>query len=599
MPPPPDLQRPQSTRQPTLINGAWKEGSVDASALRGASVAFGPRAVKSHLAPQVFGLPNGALAAAYLANVRRSRSLAERDRVLPEAAGTRNNAGSLRSPQERNPLRPKGTATESTNLHGQASPLRSPSQVAASRAAARLTPISTGCTSARPSPSLKPSECKTDKSVTDTKPFPPTNELVKMFEAKTDTFEEQSEGYRTRPARKVASPVPMQPVSAELAGPMLARPNGDMIQQDDQTSAPLHSTIAPLDRELGVKRMAKTPTESIPSTTMLPVKSFPVVPAPRAKSRAKALQEDQPPEQKSNLTGSSSSSSAYTSATDNLSPGLLPTKPSNSVHSVSIQQLSTATQISPSLSQRQPTLSPPARKQPSLSPSYSLPSPSTRNQTVKLSTDSLANAIVASSLASSRAPSPSRPTVPPRRQSKTRALFYYHDSDHKQTRTPSPSKTMRQTLRAPPKVDPGAEVEKRSSKATHMLKKHPNKHAEGSRKRWRDQIADVERKRYEGVWAANRGILISAEPSSNMVTNLVVREIWSRSHLSNLILGEIWDLVADGGEKGRLELTREQFLVGMWLLDQCLKGRKLPTQVSESVWASVKRLSGIKIPNHR
>ena len=31
-------------------------------------------------------------------------------------------------------------------------------------------------------------------------------------------------------------------------------------------------------------------------------------------------------------------------------------------------------------------------------------------------------------------------------------------------------------------------------------------------------------------------------------------------------------------------------MVGTWLIDQCLAGRKLPGRVEESVWNSVKRI---------
>ncbi|KAJ4398113.1 Increased rDNA silencing protein [Didymella pomorum] len=127
------------------------------------------------------------------------------------------------------------------------------------------------------------------------------------------------------------------------------------------------------------------------------------------------------------------------------------------------------------------------------------------------------------------------------------------------------------------------------------------KHHEGTRKRWRDAITERERKRYEGVWAANKGILIpnSARRGSGYedddpgqdVANLVVREIWNRSRLPEHVLEEVWALV-DGREVGRL--TRVEFVVGLWLVDQRLKGRKLPTRVSDSVWTSARGL-GIKV----
>jgi hypothetical protein len=170
------------------------------------------------------------------------------------------------------------------------------------------------------------------------------------------------------------------------------------------------------------------------------------------------------------------------------------------------------------------------------------------------------------------------------------------------------------------------ESEKYKRKGTRVLgmgRKHPNKHHEGTRKRWRDTITERERKRYEGVWAANKGLYLmdkpqdrsvgsstTASPSpareshsrspvrqddiSSEVINLVVRDIWARSRLPDHVLEEVWDLVDTRGV-GRLR--REEFVVGLWLIDQRLKGRKLPLRVSESVWGSVRGagVSGVKV----
>lgn len=136
------------------------------------------------------------------------------------------------------------------------------------------------------------------------------------------------------------------------------------------------------------------------------------------------------------------------------------------------------------------------------------------------------------------------------------------------------------------------------------IKKHhfrqPNKHHEGTRERWRDFVSDSERKRYEGVWAANKG---HYHDVPDEVLNLIVKDIWSRSRLPSEKLGRIWDLVAvddDSDDEGtspprkRRSLTRDQFVVGMWLIDQVLKGRNLPHSVHASVWTSV-RLMGVKV----
>lgn len=158
----------------------------------------------------------------------------------------------------------------------------------------------------------------------------------------------------------------------------------------------------------------------------------------------------------------------------------------------------------------------------------------------------------------------------------------------------------------PSSSDDEEESDRYKRKGTRIMgmgKKHPNKHHEGTRKRWRDQITERERKRYEGVWAANKGLHIYSESSSRSpartleedptldVLNLVTKEIWIRSRLPEHVLEEVWSLV-DGRGVGRLR--REEFVVGMWLIDQRLKGRKLPLRVSESVWGSV-RHAGVKV----
>ena len=220
---------------------------------------------------------------------------------------------------------------------------------------------------------------------------------------------------------------------------------------------------------------------------------------------------------------------------------------------------------------------------------------STESYVPKLTVDSLANAMVASSLASSRAPSPSKPPPlpPPRRHGKSYSLFNHHHSQEHLSRTPSPAKGMRQTMRAPQKSDD--EVDHRKKKG-HIVRKHPNKHHEGDRKRYRNQVIERERKRYEGVWAANKGLLMESDPGSrDAVLNIVVRDIWSRSRLPSDVLEEVWDLVDLRGD-GKLE--REEFVVGLWLIDSRLRGNKLPSKVSESMWDSVRRLSGINVPHH-
>ncbi|KAK6465739.1 hypothetical protein DFJ63DRAFT_310822 [Scheffersomyces coipomensis] len=151
-------------------------------------------------------------------------------------------------------------------------------------------------------------------------------------------------------------------------------------------------------------------------------------------------------------------------------------------------------------------------------------------------------------------------------------------------------------------------------------------------------ITDQERKRYEGLWASNRGSYMNAvvtpmvginptdiksseskddsiiasgaisltaarlssksdslsttedlhglevSDPNQLIHGLVVKRIWSRSRLPDETLKEIWDLV-DFRKDGTL--NKPEFLVGMWLVDQCLYGRKLPKRVEDLVWESL------------
>jgi hypothetical protein len=222
--------------------------------------------------------------------------------------------------------------------------------------------------------------------------------------------------------------------------------------------------------------------------------------------------------------------------------------------------------------------------------------------------DSLANAIVASSIASSRAASPSRnlahqqllyppPPPPSRRNNHSGRGYLFQPIIKELSRTPSPAKQigLRTTMRKPKSKEELDDGERKRGRR-NLMKKHPHKHHEGDRKRWRDSITERERKRYEAVWASNKGLFMSGsdEGEEYTVCSLVVRDIFSRSRLHVDVLEEVYTLV-DRSQNGRLE--REEFVVGLWLIDQRLKGRKLPIKVSDSVWKSVGVLGGIKVNN--
>ncbi|KAK2870586.1 hypothetical protein FQN49_003066 [Arthroderma sp. PD_2] len=270
---------------------------------------------------------------------------------------------------------------------------------------------------------------------------------------------------------------------------------------------------------------------------------------------------------------------------------------------------------------------PPRGPLPSLPRANPLPFPQTRPIPLRpqysgVSESSLADAITASSLASSRTPSPSKqnhPPLPPSRRSRSRSFLHvthsgnsndHHGRRKAQSRTPSPSKTttMKRTMRAPVQaVSDFASGGHRSKEHSHrrIIRTHPHKHQEGDRKRWRDQVTATERKRYEGVWAANKGLFIEAHEQVNIkdksvvledtVTSMVVRDIWTRSRLPTHMLEQIWNIVSHHAYG---LLSREEFVVGMWLIDQCLRGHKLPVKVSQSVWDSVRSVSAELMGHH-
>jgi hypothetical protein len=255
--------------------------------------------------------------------------------------------------------------------------------------------------------------------------------------------------------------------------------------------------------------------------------------------------------------------------------------------------------------------------------SPSTPTVDARDARVNMTASSLADAMVAGSLAAqhtgSRRGSPATKKVPPpvpRRRSQS--VGPLHGAKHLMhfpgmrsdagSQTPKlkplPAKPMRHTLRSSPdREEPGDE----KKRGRRHWRRHPNMHHEGDRRRWRDKITERERKRYEGVWAANRGLLLDYDldylgldsrsdgsPASDLVVNVIARDIWERSRLPRDVLEEIWDLVAQPAVK---TLNREEFVVGLWLIDQRLKGRKLPVKVSQSVWSSVRHTQGVKISN--
>lgn len=290
---------------------------------------------------------------------------------------------------------------------------------------------------------------------------------------------------------------------------------------------------------------------------------------------------------------------------------------------------------------------------------------SANNSTQNLPLDSLTDAIMAGNLASARLTSASvaksqtaPPPLPgPRRHGVHRSHNPLHKlqqqltgdstqssyNHHRNMGSRSPQRTgMLQTLRAPvasksDDEDARRHMQKHRKKKLTGMRKHA--HQEGSRRRWRDEITTRERRRYEAVWASNRGLFLrpgfafqhpetsrraspsplqrsttiegggrldedtamlrqieqsraqDGSPEADYVVNIVVRDLWSRSRLPPDELAEVWDLV-DREKQGAL--GKQEFVVGMWLIDQRLRGRKIPARVSESVWESARGM-GMKV----
>ncbi|KAK3295778.1 increased rDNA silencing protein 4 [Chaetomium fimeti] len=272
--------------------------------------------------------------------------------------------------------------------------------------------------------------------------------------------------------------------------------------------------------------------------------------------------------------------------------------------------------------------------------------PATQPSTPNLTLSSLTNAMMASNLAAARL-TPTTPSQPPPlpapRRSGRSPLQPHHTADSIRSQLTGGSKSpnhpnhqqkqrtgMLQTLRSPHTSlsdDEDARRQHHQRRRSKVLGGSNRKHAhhEGSRRRWRDEITVRERRRYEAVWASNKGLFLrpgwAAQYQNNnsllppgpgatgtteeethnqtrdrveasraghgaeadLVVNVVARDIWSRSRLPADELAEVWDLV-DRGARGAL--GRDEFVVGLWLIDQRLRGRKIPARVSQSVWDS-------------
>ena len=204
------------------------------------------------------------------------------------------------------------------------------------------------------------------------------------------------------------------------------------------------------------------------------------------------------------------------------------------------------------------------------------PAPPPRRGQGSLNPAALSNAIVAGSLASSRLTPGSSGDAPARAQ---------------------PSPRLLPTLR----TGEGVEKKEEERRKHRHLRVKRHRHKKG-RKKWAGRISERQRRRYEALWASNKGVLVeehlasletgvdaSVVETGNFVINVVVRELWRRSRLPDDELEEVWGLV---DAEGWGVLGWWEFVVGRWLVDQWLWGWKIPAWVEEGVWDSA---SGVKV----
>lgn len=129
----------------------------------------------------------------------------------------------------------------------------------------------------------------------------------------------------------------------------------------------------------------------------------------------------------------------------------------------------------------------------------------------------------------------------------------------------------------------GVNYDREESKANEQVDKKEMSEKEISR--WAAKLSTKAKYRVEVDENDIRSLhgLDEAE-TQELIHGIVVKRIWERSKLLDETLASIWDLV-DYRRDGTL--NKAEFLVGMWLVDQCLYGRKLPKTVGNTVWNSV------------
>lgn len=602
------MQAPRNPSRTSSYASTSGTGSVSPqhAALLGATNAFGRSAPKAESSHHNYSGSNGALAAATSVgtgspspNARLSKSPASpllRDTTGESVRSVKSNRGRQVPFLGSSPMAHLGVPQDR-----QRGPSVSPSRQAASLAAARTSTMGSvksgsGASQPRTQPIQRPAVgpkprrlsgnqdmvAREEEKPTDSTPIPPTTSLVDLFERNSSI----SGAGGKRPEPVIIKQTKDMPISS----PKPVRSSGGITSLF----------------ELELDRAAKLPQPD-PRTTTNPEPRKPPLRPMGSSSGSYASASEDP-------TQPMSASTAQRPIRSDVRPSSRSLKRADSSLSSSTSNaIRIPTSTAGNVLQRAETFSPSSASAKSIPAQYRQMYPA-RKMTPSMTGDQLANAMVAGSLASSRAPSPRKMEPPP-----PSSRRHKHRSHLGFSRTPSPTKGgMRHTLRNEESESSSDDDEEGlhpygKHKKKRLVRKHPNKHHEGDRKRWRDAVTERERKRYEGVWAANKGLHCSftieeqmtfkkspnsqqtsntKEAAADQVSNIVVRDIWNRSRLPPFELENVWDLV-DSTSTGRL--GKEEFVVGMWLIDQRLKGRKLPVKVSETVWASVRGLQGIKI----
>ncbi|TID02388.1 Increased rDNA silencing protein 4 [Colletotrichum higginsianum] len=378
----------------------------------------------------------------------------------------------------------------------------------------------------------------------------------------------------TRPASKVPPATP-EPRRARPKAQQTAAPKSPPVVKRAETVV-----VSPKPTRPASKAKLRPPTPPQPRGSVSKAKGSEAPPLTQPRSMASVYGHGPPKE-------------PFRRSSSEARPSTADTSSSNDTFVSAESDLTAMPDDGPARPAPRPTRS--AQSTPGRSSANSSPSRATPRRTPVLSSsgtnmplNSLSNAIMAGSLAASR-------LTPSNTGNSTLS-----PAPMLPGRTKSPR--MRQTLRQPPsKSDDEDEMRKKK----HQRASNKHSHREGARRRWRDEITLRERRRYEAVWASNRGVLLVASPQSpeapaaitapppdaaDCVVNVVVREIWRRSRLPLEELAEVWEVV-DRGRRGML--SKAEFVVGMWLIDQRLRGRKIPMKVSESVWNSAQ---GVNVP---